>query len=269
MHPLSLDHITVLPAGPIELIDIAAALGCPLVSLRAAAEYDSSPLFDLRTDAALVREVRARCKASAVRITTLLALRLSAGVEFDVHRRMLDLAVELGALNVLVVSQDLDRGRQRDYFLRLCDEAGARGVGVALEHVSYYALQTLPEALELVHLANQPHVGLVADVLHLYRSGGRVADLALAEPRLFRHAQICDGPLILDPARRAGEASLNRLAPGDGELPLLEFVRALPEGVPLGIEVPQQGLRKRGIPPRARAEHLIAATNALLRAAGR
>lgn len=273
MHPLSIDHITVLPAGPLELVDIAAATGCPLISPRMTAEYEGKTLFDLRTDPALVRELARRCESKGVGVATMLTARLAPETNFDAHRRILDIAAELRARNVLVVSQETDRKRQDDFFLRICEQAGALKMGVALEHVSYYTLSTLQEALDLVRLANaskpQPHVGLVTDVLHLYRSGGSVADLARLEPALFRHAQICDGPLVLDPAKRAHEAGLNRMVPGEGELPMREFLRALPDGATLAIEVPQQDLHKQGVPPMERAHRLVAATRALLQEVGR
>jgi sugar phosphate isomerase/epimerase len=273
MHPLSIDHITVLPAGPLELVDIAAETGCPLISPRMTAQYDGNTLFDLRTDPKLVTDLRKRCESRGIGVATMLTARFEPGVGFDAHRRIIDIAAELNARNVLVVSEETDRARQDEFFLRLCEEAGALKMGVALEHVSYYALSTLQQALDLVQLANarkpQPHIGLVTDVLHLYRSGGSVADLARLEPALFRHAQICDGPLVLDPMKRAHEAGLNRMVPGEGELPVREFLRALPDGATLAIEVPQQDLHKKGVAPLERAHRLVAATRALMQEVGR
>jgi sugar phosphate isomerase/epimerase len=82
------------------------------------------------------------------------------------------------------------------------------------------------------------------DSLHLARSGGVPADIRTTPPALVRAAQICDGPLTSPPNRDAiiAEARENRLPPGEGGLPLIDFLRALPPGTAISAEVPIPGL---------------------------
>jgi len=76
--------------------------------------------------------------------------------------------------------------------------------------------------------------------LHLVRSEGTGADLRKVDPRLFPYAQMSDGVLAagepnLEVARRAGVGA--RRMPGEGTLPLREIFGALPDGLPISIEV--------------------------------
>ena len=58
------------------------------------------------------------------------------------------------------------------------------------------------------------------------------------------------------------EAVDNRLAPGDGELPLLALIEAMPPGAPLSVETPVAAVAR--LSARERAEHTMAATRRLL-----
>ena len=54
------------------------------------------------------------------------------------------------------------------------------------------------------------------------------------------------------------------LLPGDGEFPLREFVNALPPGVPIGVEVPMQSLKDRGVGPMERARLAVEAARRVI-----
>lgn len=99
--------------------------------------------------------------------------------------------------------------------------------------------------------------GVNVDLLHLYRSGGKVADLE-ASSDLIHFAQLADGPLVCpdDPDFEAGR---NRTAIGAGELPVRAFLNALPRSVPLSLEVPRDVDIEAGIPKNERANIAIAA----------
>jgi hypothetical protein len=63
------------------------------------------------------------------------------------------------------------------------------------------------------------------------------------------------------------EALSERMLPGDGEFPLREFVRALPQGVPIGLEVPMQSLKDKGVGPLERARLAVEASRRVIAAA--
>lgn len=64
--------------------------------------------------------------------------------------------------------------------------------------------------------------------------------------------------------RQLFEAVSERILPGQGELPLREFVRALPREVPIGVEVPMQSLKQRGIGPLERARLAVEASRRII-----
>ena len=60
------------------------------------------------------------------------------------------------------------------------------------------------------------------------------------------------------------EATFERRVPGEGEMPLGDYLAALPDGVVVSLEVPLRSQAERGIGPEARLRPCVAAARALL-----
>jgi sugar phosphate isomerase/epimerase len=93
-------------------------------------------------------------------------------------------------------------------------------VRIALEPIIAWQsdyLNTLGEAVELVELVDHPGLGVYVDSFHLWRTGTMLEDIERAGPRIF-------GMHLNDAAD--GDDHANRL-PGEGDLPLVEIVRAI------------------------------------------
>jgi sugar phosphate isomerase/epimerase len=60
------------------------------------------------------------------------------------------------------------------------------------------------------------------------------------------------------------EAMYERLAPGEGELPLRDIIRALPDGLVIELEVPQRSLALAGVSPIDRLRPCVAAARRIL-----
>ena len=76
-------------------------------------------------------------------------------------------------------------------------------------------------------------------------------------------------PLVNDTMEYGHEAGHERLAPGEGELPLAEVVAAIPHGTPVSLEAPMLSKAQAGIGPEERLAPALAATRALLDQANR
>ena len=63
------------------------------------------------------------------------------------------------------------------------------------------------------------------------------------------------------------EAIYERDIPGEGELPLVDFVKALPPGRVIAVEVPKRSLEEQGVAPEVRARRYFEATKAVIDAA--
>ena len=81
---------------------------------------------------------------------------------------------------------------------------------------------------------------------------------------MIASAQICDGPAHPSHEQYAYNALYERQLPGEGELPMVDFLAALPPHVTVGVEVPLKSLADQGIPPLERARRALTATRRVL-----
>jgi hypothetical protein len=77
------------------------------------------------------------------------------------------------------------------------------------------------------------------------------------------HAQVNDGPAYMPEDKQMDEARGERLLPGEGELDLIGFVRALPPDVPIGLEAGSRSQFARGMTMEECGRAAIAATHYL------
>lgn len=140
------------------------------------------------------------------------------------HHAM-EVAEALGARG-LVVAPGRRQGRTyaqtRDYCaaaLTRVFEGAPNDVKLALEPIIPWQsdyLNTLAEAIELMELVDHPNLGVFPDTFHLWRTGTMLEDIERAGDRILG--------VHLNDAR--GDEDHNCL-PGDGDLPLVEIVRAI------------------------------------------
>lgn len=215
--------------------------------------------------AATTREVRAIFRDSGMVPLDIEVIYMAPGPTSPDHRRMLEVGGEIGARNALIVSQDPDMAANADRFAALAAFALAHGVQPNLEFLPVLAIKTLPQALDII--APVAGAGVLVDLLHLVRSGGSVADLASVPAARLHYAQLCDGLAVLgdnSPAAVLADALDGRSIPGEGALPAEAFVRALPTGLPLSLEIRSKALRDGWPDPLARARHVLAGTRAFM-----
>ncbi len=178
----------------------------------------------------------------------------------------LEVSARLGAKNVLVMSAEPDEARTVERFCDLCDRAAPYGLHVCLEFAIYTGVRTLAHAAHVVAQSKRSNASVLIDALHFSRSGGIPAHVAQVDPSLFRYAQLCDAsadmPGPTDAPALVREARPGRLLPGEGVLPLAEFVAALPPTVPLAIEAPSRATAD--LPAVERAKHAYRTLSALL-----
>jgi sugar phosphate isomerase/epimerase len=260
---LSLAHLTVLDAHPLELIDAALAGGFDALGLRIVAPMPTDTIVPVIGDEPLIRAIEERLDATGRRIFDIEAVWLMPHTDVAALEAAVALGSRLGAKHLLVVGNDPDQGRFEANFSALCDLAGSYGIGIALEPIPYVELGTPFQALALLNAVQRPNAKLLIDALHLYRSGASPNDLAGIDPSLMPYIHLCDAtakpplPEGLRPEGRGG-----RFYPGEGELPLAAFLRAFPADIPIGVEAPCA--RYAHLPVLERARICGAATRALL-----
>ena len=213
---------------------MAASAGFEMVGVRLAPAHPADRSLSLLDSPALLRRLSAALESSGLGVLEAEVVRLRPESRTEDFDRHLEAAAALRARFVLTVSHDGEEERAAERLAALAERAGALDLRVALEFMAFSEARTAAEAARLVALAGHPRLGVLADSLHLYRSGGTAADLA-GLPLLA--AQLCDGPSAA-PEDLAREARTARLMPGEGDLPLGDFVAMLPRDLPVSLEVP-------------------------------
>lgn len=177
----------------------------------------------------------------------------------DHGQRLIDAAAAVNARNILVVNRGAEEGQFVERFAELCVMSAGANVGCCLEFLPIMSLKTLPEALKVVAAVDHPNAAVLVDSHHLDRTGATPADLADVDPKFFRYAQLNDA--AADPGDDLLVDAVDlRSSPGEGDLPLIDLVDALPAELPLSMEVRSASLRATFPDPADRARSVLEAT---------
>lgn len=243
MDRLAIEFISVLGLNPVRFIELAARLGVPRIGMALSPIVSLPERFapwNLREDAAMLADVRRALDDNGVSVSVGEGFLLMPGAAAASLEADLDRMASLGTprANLCLVEPDFARGAEQ--VAVLADLAATRGMGVTLEYLPGLALGNLAAARRMVEAVGKANVSILVDAMHFFRTGSIAADLAALPPTLVGYAQICDVPQVPVIESYADEARYARLSPGEGELPLADFVRALPAGVTVGLEIPQR-----------------------------
>jgi sugar phosphate isomerase/epimerase len=249
---LSLAAGTVLDASPAEAIAAAAHAGFDAVGLR----------FERPPDAAERADIRRRLDDAGIVLLDVEVARIRAGSSAEEYAWLVDVAGELGARFLLVVSEDPDRARTAGVMEALCRRAQPYRLSIALEFMLFTAVKTLADANTVIAAVGQPNAVVLVDALHLARSGTSPTQLGSAP---IGYVQLCDAPVPgpVDEPELANEARHGRLMPGLGELPLTDLIDAVADDVPMSVEVQSDELA-RTTSPEHRAAMAIAAAREVI-----
>lgn len=263
MRPLALHQLCLRDVVPVDLPGIARGAGLDRVSVFVVAPSPKLDIFPRVEAGQGARDFVAACDAHDVRVHNIEVFSVGPDTVPADFTAALDMGAELGATRLTALVQDADRGRAIANMCGLADLAAARGIAVSIEFMKFSECRSIGAGAEFLREAGHDNLSLLVDPLHLFRTGGSVADLAATDRALIGAAQICDGPMRA-PDSPFGEAVENRGVPGEGEFPLPEFLAALPPGCPVDIEVPLKRFADSGVSPADRAARLVRATRKLI-----
>lgn len=264
---LALHHFTVLDLSPLELIPVAAEAGCDSVCVFVEAP-EGAPFWviapgDLPTFSRLLDEY-------GVRVANLDFFSLEPEADFDRYRGKLALGAQLGARRAIALIDDGHFPRALDSLCRFAEMAGEFDLSVGLEFMGLTpACADLPKALSFVEQANMRNLGIAVDVLHAHLTGATPEGVRAVHPDFISHAQLCDTAqpyspeLAADPDRYLPLA-FERLAPGEGIIPIAEYIDALPDDVDFDVEAPSPDYASRGLTPLEHARQAVEGARRLL-----
>ncbi|MFM0340571.1 sugar phosphate isomerase/epimerase family protein [Paraburkholderia fungorum] len=244
--PLSLAALTVIELTPPQMVQCAADAGYDFVGLRLLPATDTEVRYDFIGDTPLKRETLARLKDTDVAVLDAEILRLKPETDVAGYQAMLETAAELGARYVLVAGNDPDEARTADNFAKLCERAAPLGLTPSIEPMPWTDAKNITQGARIVKAAGRANAGLIVDPIHFDRAGSTIDELRALPREYFRYLQFCDAPAERpkDLQTLLYQARAERLMPGQGGLDLAGILCALPDDIPISIEVPMESWAK-------------------------
>jgi sugar phosphate isomerase/epimerase len=178
------------------------------------------------------------------------------GQASDEHKLIVDVGLELGARNVLVVSRHKDLTTSVDQFRDICERAGD-GIRICLEFGEFTNIKNLDAAQSFVESVNHPAAGILIDLMHINRAGNPLPDL---ESSLYPYLQACD--FYQDSSEMTGmdyitAAVDGRCCLGEGEARQKDLEQICQSGKDVSLEIRSKDLRDMFPDPFARGEEIF------------
>jgi sugar phosphate isomerase/epimerase len=232
---------TSLPdTPPLDYIRAAAEGGYRWLGLR----LNASPGMTFHPvvgDAALIRAMKDALRAADIRVLDIYSFYLQPATDVEAFRPAIELAGEFGAKYLVTMGADPDWSRTRSNFAEICAIAAAHKLVCCVEPAVIRPLATFTQAEQLIRETGVNNAAIVVDPLNFVRSGETAATLRRADPKLMPYAQLTDGliaPGEPDPVLLGRMSPNRRTFLGQGNVPLDDIFAALPQGIPLSIELP-------------------------------
>jgi len=238
---LSLANLMVPDADPLQQIEAASQAGFDAVGLciNPPERLGASLVENL----AFRRQVKNLLLERGLTVLDIEVFPLRPELDVASLAPVLEAGADLGAQFVLVTGNDIDEERACENYAALCELSRPLGLRPMLEFISYRPLRDILQAERWLRRANHRSGGMCVDALHLFRSGGSIADMQQINAADMGYAQLCDAGSI-EPAHCFSQEELlresrtDRRLPGEGVLPLVEFLNALPNDMAISVEAP-------------------------------
>jgi len=264
-----LHQLNATGVGPAEFVRIAADAGCRRVTMFA---YDGSDIlprsnsglsYPVPITAESKEEVRRALAETGVALDGVEFFPLVAGVDFELYRPALKLGRDLGATRAVTHIFIEDDELVVERLGELAELANSIGLRLTSEFCPLTAGNpSLERAKWLVDQVGSERFGIGVDVLHLIRSGGIPTDVAALDPRYFGVVQICDAIGAHASSDYIKDVH-NREVPGQGDLPIREFLNAVPATMAIEAEVPAAHRRAAGISAAQHCREVFEAASAI------
>lgn len=248
---IGLEYLSVFGMPMLDYVELAGRIGCDFISVNfggAANRIGRGPAEVLREEPILRRALAAAVAEQGLRIELVEGFGVTSSASVERYALDLDAVAELGARSICAVSLDKDLARTNAQFAALAEMAEARGIMVTTE-VGAGVMRNFQVAYAAWRDVAHASFALLVDTMHFFRRGATVDDLAGLPCQVIGHVQLCDVPMPAQMDSYLEEALFERRVPGDGDLPLKEFLAHLPSSVPVGLEIPLRSEYEAGTPP--------------------
>jgi len=187
--------------------------------------YNFNPIVGNPT---LMRDVKKAIPDLGLEMYDVYSYYLQPTMEWDLILPSLDFAGELGAKFLLVIGDDSEWQRMVDNMGRICEKVKPMGIRVCIEAYAT-CLTPMATAVKFCEDTREHNVGLCMDPRQGYRDEKEQSSALLREVdrSLLPYAQINDSTPY---------GTNNGILPGEGSVPLFEYLEALPQGIDLSTE---------------------------------
>jgi sugar phosphate isomerase/epimerase len=231
----ALAALTCMDLAPPELVSVAAAADYDGVGLRLIpVPGQTLPEFNLD-------ELESRLADTDLAVMDIEVFRLAPETRITEFEPVMALAARLRATDILVHGADPEASRLVQSFGALCDLARQFGLSANIEPMPWVETSTVAKAKRIIHAAGRENGALLVDPIHFYRADNNLADLKGVAKR---YLQFCDArpERPADVQELIRQARGDRLFPGEGGLDLGGLLAALPEDLPMSLEIPHAGV---------------------------
>ena len=239
---VGLEYLSVFGMPLTDYVALAVRLGYDFVSVnyRGAANAPSGAAVEALKESRQARQQFASALAdTGMRLELVEGFAITSATTVADYAPDLDTVAQLGARSLCAVSLDKDIARTNEQFSALAEMAAMRDLLVTTE-AGAGVMRNFGTACATWRDVAHTNFKLLIDAMHFFRSGATVQDLASVPPEAIGHVQLCDVPMPAVLGSYMEEALFERRCPGDGDLPLRDFLAAMPGSVPVGLEVPIQ-----------------------------
>ena len=249
---VGIDHLTLLDVSPPELVTIASETGFDAVGFRVGTAGPGEEPYPMAIGSPMLEETLRRMEDTGVRVLDVEVIRLGPDITRKDYEALLESGQRLGARFINVMGDDVDIDRISDNFAQLTADARPYGLRPLIEPMAYRPVHNLEIAVRIAQRSGGG--GVLVDCLHFQRCGDNLNYLRSVDPALLPILQLCDAPLAQPTGlprprwlpRGQGtdipdaqlESRAMRQLPGDGELPVVELLAAMPAGIPISVEAP-------------------------------
>ena len=264
---LGIEQLSAFSLPPVNFVHLVADLGCQCFSAGLVGlGYNPNhyPDFSLREDKAMRRATIAAMRERGVAISLGEGCIIRPGSDIRDTAADMDIMAELGAERLNTTSMDPDLARTLDQLGLFAEMAAERGMVSTLELCPALTIRDLGMAVDAVRHVGRADFTLLLDTMHLGRSGATGADVAALDPAMIGYVQLCDAPHVPTEPDYLREATFERMVPGEGDMPLRDYLAAIPTGVTISLEVPRRALAEAGVEPADRLRPCVAAARILI-----
>jgi len=224
---------------PLAYIDASMKAGYDGVGIRTyrapGRTYNFNPIVGNKD---LERDVKSALKDSGLEVYDLYSFYIQPEMDWNLVTPALEYGGEIGCKYVLVIADDTDWNRMIDNTCRFVDIVEPLGMKAVFEAFARAAvadrtiLSTMAECVKLVEDCKPKYVGMCLDPRQQIREEGSFDSLkGVGTNRdLFPYVQ------LNDQAEGAGPSGSTGILPGDGFVPLYDYLDALPPDVDISVE---------------------------------